>query len=128
MSFCHSDPMAIVGLDHLQISMPLGGEDQAVAFYAGVLGLTQVPKPAPLNERGGCWFEEGSVHIHLGGEENFRPARKAHPALLVSDLDELKAKLATAGYEVRPGAIVKGISQWFTNDPFGNRIELIAAT
>ena len=119
--------MAIVGLDHLQISMPIGGEDQAVSFYAGLLGLTQVPKPAPLNARGGCWFEEGAVHLHLGGEEDFCPAKKAHPALVVSDLEELKTKLDNAGHEVRPGAIVNGVSQWFTDDPFGNRIELIAA-
>ncbi len=119
--------MAVVGLDHMQISMPVGGEEKAAEFYVGVLGLTQVPKPPPINAKGGCWFEEGDVHLHLGAEEDFRPAKKAHPALLIDDLDQLKAKLAEAGYEVRPGSVIHGISQWFTDDPFGNRIELIAA-
>ena len=78
--------MGIVRLDHVQLAMPAGREADAVAFYEGVLGITQVPKPSHLAARGGCWFERGDLKVHLGVEADFRPATKAHPAFLVDDV------------------------------------------
>ena len=92
----------IVRLDHVQLAMPPGREAEAEAFYSGLLGLTRVPKPEPLAARGGCWFDDGAVAVHLGVEEDFRPARKAHPALVVRDLPALEAALRAAGVAVRP--------------------------
>ena len=117
----------IVGLDHVQLSMPVGGEDDARAFYVGLLELIERPKPEPLRQRGGCWFETGSVKLHLGADPNFSPATKAHPALVVADLPMLTARLDAAGSDVREGATIDGVTQRFTDDPFGNRIELIDA-
>ena len=117
----------VVGLDHVQLAIPPGGEDTARAFYSGLLGLTELEKPQPLAARGGCWFTTGTIQIHLGIEDDFRPARKAHPALVVAGLDELVDLLVAAGHEVRTGDEVDGRVQHFCDDPFGNRIELIAA-
>jgi catechol 2,3-dioxygenase-like lactoylglutathione lyase family enzyme len=115
----------LVAIDHVQLAMPRGGEPEARRFYAGVLGLTERPKPEPLASRGGCWFVGDAVQLHLGVEDDFRPARKAHPALVVEDLPELLRRLEDAGFEVRDGDTVDGRVQRFTDDPFGNRIELI---
>ena len=117
--------MAIYGLDHVQLSIPKGSEDVARAFYAGVLGLTEVEKPAALKSRGGVWFTAGSLHLHLGVEEDFRPARKAHPALLVNGLSELAARCEKAGHPVTPDSALDGIDRVFVHDPFGNRLELL---
>jgi catechol 2,3-dioxygenase-like lactoylglutathione lyase family enzyme len=117
----------IVGFDHVQLAMPVGEEARAVEFFEGLLGLRQVPKSEPLASRGGCWFEGPGVKVHLGVEADFRPARKAHPALLVRGLDELVDQLQAAGLEVRTGDVVGGRPQRFVDDPFGNRIELVAA-
>jgi catechol 2,3-dioxygenase-like lactoylglutathione lyase family enzyme len=115
----------IVRLDHVQLAMPPGREAEAEAFYSGLLGLTRVPKPEPLAARGGCWFERGAVAVHLGVEENFRPARKAHPALVVRDLPALEAVLRAAGVEVRANPERAPGQGAYADDPFGNRIELI---
>jgi catechol 2,3-dioxygenase-like lactoylglutathione lyase family enzyme len=115
----------LVGIDHVQLAMPPGREDDAEAFYTGVLGLPRVPKPEVLAARGGCWFERGALRVHLGVEEGFRPARKAHPAIAVRDLPAVVAQLRSAGIEVRPGDGVPGMDQAYVDDPFGNRIELI---
>jgi catechol 2,3-dioxygenase-like lactoylglutathione lyase family enzyme len=119
----------VVALDHVQLAMPPGSaaEDEANRFYAGVLGLTRVPKPAQLALRGGCWFERGTVKLHLGIEDDFRPARKAHPALVVADLPALLDALGRAGRVTRRTEDVPGRPQWYVDDPFGNRIELIPA-
>jgi catechol 2,3-dioxygenase-like lactoylglutathione lyase family enzyme len=116
----------IVRLDHVQLAMPAGREAEAEAFYAGLLGLVRQPKPEPLASRGGCWFGDGPVLVHLGVEEDFRPARKAHPALVVRDLSALEATLAAAGVEVRPNPDRPAGGGAYVDDPFGNRIELIA--
>jgi len=105
--------------------MPAGGEEEARAFYAGVLGIPEVAKPEPLAARGGAWFEQGALRVHLGVEEGFRPARKAHPALLVDDLDQTVAALEAAGYPVGPGKTLPGMRRTFVDDPFGNRVELV---
>ena len=115
----------IVGLDHVQLAMPAGGEDRARAFYAGVLGLAEVSKPADLAARGGCWFEGGGVSIHLGVEADFRPASKAHPALLVHDLSTTRARLKSAGVTFAEGQPLDGYERGDIADPFGNRIELM---
>jgi catechol-2,3-dioxygenase len=106
--------------------MPPGGEAEAEAFYSALLGLVRVPKPDPLAARGGCWFGDGTVSVHLGVEEDFRPARKAHPALVVRDLAALVATLGAAGVAVHPNADRPAGEGAYVDDPFGNRIELIA--
>ena len=117
--------MSLTAIHHVQLAMPPGGEDAATTFYEGVLGLPRVPKPAPLAARGGCWFEAGTVRVHLGVEADFRPARKAHPALLTDDLAELRARCDAAGHPTRAGDGVPGFDQAYVDDPFGNRIELL---
>jgi hypothetical protein len=112
-------------IDHVQLAMPAGAEDTAEAFYAGVLGMTSVPKPPDLARRGGRWFEQGHVRIHLGVEDDFRPARKAHPALVVSPFDELLARLAAAGVPFRSAAEGPGVRRGHIDDCFGNRLELV---
>jgi catechol 2,3-dioxygenase-like lactoylglutathione lyase family enzyme len=114
----------ITGLDHVQVAIPRGGEPTARAFYGDLLGMTELPKPPALAARGGCWFESGSAVLHLGVEEPFQPARKAHPAFLVTDLDALAATLTAHGHEVtRADGERPGIRRFHTVDPFGNRIE-----
>jgi catechol 2,3-dioxygenase-like lactoylglutathione lyase family enzyme len=114
----------ITGVDHVQLAMPRGREDAARGFYAGLLGMTELGKPAVLAVRGGCWFASGSAVLHLGVEEPFAPARKAHPALLVDDLDGLFAALTSAGCAcVRADGEIPGVRRFHTNDPFGNRVE-----
>jgi catechol 2,3-dioxygenase-like lactoylglutathione lyase family enzyme len=114
-------------LDHVQLAMPAGreAEARAQAFYEGLLGLPRVAKPPELAVRGGCWFVRGPVKVHLGVEEGFRPARKAHPALVVSNLDALCQTLERSGHPTHRTEDVPGSPQWYVDDPFGNRIELI---
>jgi len=117
--------MVVRALDHVQLAMPAGGEALARAFYAGLLGIPEVPKPPALAARGGCWFERGTVKLHLGVEADFRPARKAHPALVVDDLAALRATLAAAGHATQDGEPLDGWLRCDASDPFGNRIELM---
>lgn len=117
----------LAGLDHVQLAMPAGGEDEARRFYHEVLGLAELPKPRPLAARGGCWFAGGGVHLHLGVEEPFRPATKAHPGLLVDDLDDARRSLASAGIPIREDDVDIGVRRFYATDPFGNRLELIDA-
>jgi len=105
--------------------MPAGAEERAVAFYEGVLGIPRVAKPAALERRGGCWFERGALRVHVGVDGDFRPARKAHPALVVSGIEEACARLDASGYPTRCVEEVPGSPQWYVDDPFGNRIELV---
>lgn len=115
---------AIHGIDHVQLAMPPGREAEAREFYSGLLGIPEIPKPAALAERGGAWFETGEVRIHLGVEVDFRPARKAHPALLVRDLRGLVRRLRQAEIEVLEEPL-DGRFRAYVADPFGNRIELM---
>ena len=119
--------MTLVGLDHVQLAIPAGGEAEARRFYAGLLGLREVPKPAGLAGRGGVWLVGRGIALHLGVERPFVPARKAHPALLVDGLAALIDRLAEAGVPAVPDDALKGISRVYVADPFGNRIELIEA-
>ena len=117
--------MRIAGYHHVQLAMPPGQEPRAEAFYARVLGLQRVEKPAELAGRGGCWFRGAGVELHLGVEQDFRPARKAHPAFLVEDLDELERRLRDAGVDVSPDVQLEGHRRFYAVDPFGNRLEFI---
>jgi catechol 2,3-dioxygenase-like lactoylglutathione lyase family enzyme len=112
-----------VALDHVQVMMPRGCEDEARAFYAGLLGLTEVEKPEPMRANGGVWFAEG---IHVSGEEAFSPPRRAHPALRVDDVDGLAGRLAAAGCSVDWDERWPGVRRFYTRDPFGNRVEVLA--
>jgi catechol 2,3-dioxygenase-like lactoylglutathione lyase family enzyme/DNA-binding transcriptional ArsR family regulator len=124
MRVCQTSAVAVRRIDHVQLAMPRGREAEAVHFYEGLLGLAQVPKPPPLAARGGCWFEQGDLKVHLGVEDSFRPARKAHPALLVDDLPELVERLDAAGVAVTREPL-DGDRRVYVDDPFGNRIELL---
>ena len=116
----------IRALHHVQLAMPPGREVDAEAFYAGVLGVPRVAKPPHLELRGGCWFRSDDVEIHLGVEEPFAPARKAHPAFLVDDLVGLRDHLTAAGVPVIPDEPLAGYDRFYTSDPFGNRIEILS--
>jgi catechol 2,3-dioxygenase-like lactoylglutathione lyase family enzyme len=113
------------GLDHVQLAMPAGQEDAARRFYAGLLGLTEIPKPPNLAKRGGAWFEGGTLRVHLGVEAEFRPAKKAHPAFLVEELGALAEYLRRAGVAVVTDEPLVGYERIYVADPFGNRIELL---
>ena len=117
--------MKILRLDHVQLAMPTGGEQAARDFYSGLLGIREVPKPPILAARGGCWFEEDNLKVHLGVEAGFRPAKKAHPAFLVSDLATLILRLQDAHHRVVQDEPIEGFQRAYVDDPFGNRIELL---
>jgi catechol 2,3-dioxygenase-like lactoylglutathione lyase family enzyme len=117
--------MRVIRLEHVQLAMPAGGEERARAFYRDALGIPEMPKPAHLARRGGCWFERGDLKIHLGVEAEFRAARKAHPALLVENLRALETKLRSLGYAIRNDEPLQGYQRIYVDDPFENRIELM---
>lgn len=117
--------MPIVAIEHVQLAMPPGMEQAARQFYEGLLGIPEVPKPPDLAKRGGAWFEHGSLKIHLGVEADFRPARKAHPALLVTNLEGLVALLKQHNVKVVDDEPLEGYLRVYVADPFGNRIELM---
>ena len=117
-----------LAIDHVQIAMPAGGEAQARAFFGTLLGFEELPKPVDMAGRGGCWFAAGAHQIHLGVEADFRPAKKAHIALQTNGLPELRARLEAAGHAILDDVPVDGRSRFFSNDPFGNRIEFLEAT
>jgi catechol 2,3-dioxygenase-like lactoylglutathione lyase family enzyme len=119
-------PIPFQAIDHVQLAMPPGGENAARAFYAEILGMTEIPKPVELVGRGGCWFRSGAVEIHLGVQADFRAATKAHPALRCTNFDALTAKLRQAGVEAVEALDIPGVRRCHIADPFGNRIELLA--
>mgnify|MGYP002784634321 CR=1 FL=1 len=114
-------------IDHVQIAMPAGGEAAARRYFGALIGLPELPKPAELAGRGGCWFQLTGAQLHLGVEADFSPARKAHVALRIAQLDQMRAALAAAGFVVIDDSPVDGHARFFSADPFGNRIEFIAA-
>ena len=119
--------MRVVSLDHVQLAMPVGAESKARAFYGEILGLLEIPKPREIVSRGGVWFRCGNLQLHLGVELDFRPAKKAHPALAVEGYTQLLKVLTVAGYDVVEDTSLPAITRCFTFDPFGNRLELISA-
>src|SRR3954454_12125733 len=116
----------VTGLDHVQLAAPPGGEDRARAFYGGLLGLPELDKPEALRARGGAWFACGPQRLHVGVEDPFAPARKAHPALKATDVDALAARLQDAGVPVRWDDAIPGVRRFYAEDPFGNRVEFTA--
>ncbi|MBV9942774.1 MAG: VOC family protein [Solirubrobacterales bacterium] len=121
------EAVALLGIDHVQVAAPVGSERQARRFYGEVLGLTEVPKPAALQARGGVWFACGAHQLHIGISEGFSPAEKAHPALQVrlGDLDRLATRLEAAGAAVRWDDAIPGTRRFYSDDPWGNRIEFV---
>jgi catechol 2,3-dioxygenase-like lactoylglutathione lyase family enzyme len=113
-------------MHHVQLAIPAESEDRARGFYGEVLGCEELTKPATLADRGGVWFRYGGVELHLGIDGDHRPARRAHPGILVGDLDELEARLRGAGYEVEPDYLLPGYRRFYVYDPFGNRLEFLA--
>lgn len=114
-------------IDHVQLAMPPGEETQARSFYCDLLGMAEIPKPSELAKRGGCWFQSGSVQIHLGVEKDFRAAKKAHPALRCANYDALVSRLKVAGIETIADESIPGVRRCHIFDCFGNRIELISS-
>jgi catechol 2,3-dioxygenase-like lactoylglutathione lyase family enzyme len=115
-------------LDHVQLAAPPGCEEAAREFYGGLLGLPEIEKPGPMQASGGVWFALGAQELHIGVETGFAPARKAHPGLAVDDaaLDELAERLARAGAPVEWDERYPGVRRFYTADPWGNRVELLA--
>lgn len=113
------------GLHHVQLAIPPGGEDVAREFYGGVLGMVEVAKPPVLAARGGCWFRGGGWEVHLGVEAEFVPARKAHPGVLVDDLDGLAAVLTGAGRPADRDPHFPGHRRLYSSDDHGNRLEFL---
>jgi catechol 2,3-dioxygenase-like lactoylglutathione lyase family enzyme len=115
----------LTGIDHVQIAIPAGREDEARRFYAGILGLSEVPKPAELAGRGGCWFKSGALTVHLGVDKDFHPATRAHTAFLTDDLASLAARARAGGCRIVDDEPLEGYDRIFIHDPFGNRLELM---
>ncbi|WP_134683192.1 VOC family protein [Brevibacillus migulae] len=115
----------IQGLDHIQIAAPPGSEDAARHFFGEILGMPELPKPELLRKRGGVWFQCGQQSLHIGIEELFSPAKKAHPAFWVNGLEQLIERLEQYQVRVRRDEAIPEINRCFVEDPFGNRIELM---
>jgi catechol 2,3-dioxygenase-like lactoylglutathione lyase family enzyme len=115
-----------VGIHHVQLAIPAGSEDLCRDFWIGALGMRELPKPPVLAARGGCWFRTPHVEVHLGVDVDFRPARKAHPGLLVDDLPELGRRLQERGYLVTWDDDLPGVARFYADDPVGNRLEFLA--
>ena|ERR1700722_10807390 len=120
--------MFITDLDHVQIAAPKGCEPAARHFFAQLLGLPEIPKPAPLQSRGGCWFQIGPRQLHIGVDSNFHPATKAHPAFAVNDIDAIFAHLTAAGVLCTWDDAIESTRRFYANDPWGNRLEFTQPT
>jgi len=119
--------MSVLGLHHVQIACPAGSEDSLRSFYGGLLGMPELAKPAALAVRGGCWFDAGDAQLHCGVESDFRPALKAHPCFVVSDIDAVAESILAGGGEVRWSEEIPGLRRFHTDDPVGNRVEIQAS-
>jgi catechol 2,3-dioxygenase-like lactoylglutathione lyase family enzyme len=114
----------ILGIDHVQVAVPPGSEAEARAFYGDLLGLEELPRPTTQPDRNGCWFRAGAQELHIGFDEPFHPARKAHPSFVVDDLAALVGRLRAVGTQATSDASIPGVERAFVYDPFGNRLEL----
>ncbi len=112
-------------MHHVQLAIPPGSEAACRLFWGELLGMRELDKPAMLAARGGCWFRSGGLEVHLGVEADFRPARKAHPGILVSDLQALADRFQAAGLDITPDADFPGHDRFYAHDPFGNRLEFL---
>ena len=118
-------PVAVLGVDHVQLAAPRGCEEAARSFYGGLLGMSELPKPEPLRSLAAAsGSPPATQELHVGVEEPFAPARKAHPGLVVDDLDAVRARLAAAGHEPEDDTKIEGVRRLFVHDPFGNRLEV----
>jgi catechol 2,3-dioxygenase-like lactoylglutathione lyase family enzyme len=117
--------MSGLALDHLQLAMPRGREAEARAFYGDILGLKELTKPPNLATRGGVWFALGTQQFHLGVEQDFHPAKKAHPAFLAEDLEDLRERLQSRGFAPYEDEPLVGYDRFYVADPFGNRLEFL---
>jgi catechol 2,3-dioxygenase-like lactoylglutathione lyase family enzyme len=115
--------VTLTGIDHVQLAAPAGCEAEARRFYGDVLGLEEIEKPEPLRGRGGIWFRIGAQQLHIGVDESFTAARKAHPALISDDIDLLAAHLEEAGAPVTWDKALP-VRRFYTEDPWGNRLEV----
>lgn len=115
----------VTRIDHIQIAAPEGCEPAARDFYGSLLGMREIEKPPLLRTRGGCWFQCGDRELHIGVEKNFAPAKKAHPAFAVPDLDELRSALAARGIAVIDDDTTPGTRRFYAEDPWGNRLEFV---
>jgi catechol 2,3-dioxygenase-like lactoylglutathione lyase family enzyme len=118
-------PFIFKSIDHIQLAAPKGSEDTARKFFKNILGFDEVEKPEELKKRGGVWFEVGNYQIHIGIEEPFYPAKKAHPAFEIENIEELKKHLVTNGIDVIEDDKLPGAKRFYISDPFGNRMELL---
>jgi catechol 2,3-dioxygenase-like lactoylglutathione lyase family enzyme len=112
-------------IHHVQVAMPAGREHDARAFYSDLLGFREIPKPANLVQRGGCWFETGNLQLHLGVDKNFSPATKAHVAYQVTDIEKMRARFEAAGVTIVEDEPLPGYDRFYVADPFGNRVEIL---
>lgn len=115
----------LTAIDHVQLAAPPGSEARLRAFYGEVLGMAEAPKPPALAVRGGCWFRAGAVQLHLGIEDDFHPARKAHPGLRVRGIEAFAERLASRGAEITWDDNLPGHRRFYTHDPVGNRLEFL---
>ncbi|MFD2829626.1 VOC family protein [Corticicoccus populi] len=111
--------------DHIQLAAPPQDEAKAREFFAGILNLKEIPKPDNLAKRGGVWFKVGDKELHIGIEDPFSPAKKAHPAFAVDDIEDLKIQLRKNNIPVHEDTPLQGAERFYTHDPFGNKIEFI---
>ncbi|WP_059105341.1 VOC family protein [Shouchella shacheensis] len=112
-------------IDHVQLAAPKASEDEARNFFSSILGMKEIPKPVNLSKRGGVWFQCGTHQLHIGIQEDFIPAKKAHPAFHVENLEALRERLINKGVEVKEGEPLEGAKRFYVNDPFGNRLEFL---
>jgi catechol 2,3-dioxygenase-like lactoylglutathione lyase family enzyme len=114
-------------IDHIQLAAPKGCEAAAREFYGAILGLKEIEKPASLRGRGGCWFACGDQQLHIGVASDFQPAKKAHPAFAVDDLEKLHENLTSRGVKITRDDALPGVRRFYAEDPWGNRLEFLAA-
>jgi catechol 2,3-dioxygenase-like lactoylglutathione lyase family enzyme len=124
----HNVYVFVTDIDHVQLAAPKGCEGEARRFFGRLLGLEEIEKPEPLRSRGGCWFRVGSKQLHIGVEEHFQPAAKAHPAFSVSDIDAVFTALERAGVHCVRDETLGGVRRFYANDPWGNRLEFTEPT
>jgi catechol 2,3-dioxygenase-like lactoylglutathione lyase family enzyme len=115
----------MIGIDHVQLAAPKGSEEKARLFYGELLGLIEMEKPEKLKTGGGCWFHCGSHEIHIGVENEFAPALKAHPGIVVKNIEGVRRVLEENGYKVKEDTRIEDRKRIFVNDPFGNRVEFL---
>lgn len=127
-AFGHNEVVPITDIDHIQIAAPIGCESEARRFFGGILGLEEIEKPEALRARGGCWFRVGTRQLHIGVEKGFQPAKKAHPAFAVGDINALFARLRANGIECNWDEAIGGIQRFYAEDPWGNRLEFTDPT